>query len=81
MVMGIESSYTAENNGHVKTQLAEELSVLTEGVCANYWRFDNKPGGHELTARPLHSRDKTKCKFLGFGTSLYGTSRSTKPNL
>ena len=28
MVMGMESSYTEENNGHVKTKLAEELGGL-----------------------------------------------------
>ena len=27
MVMGMESSYTEENNGHIKTQLAEELGM------------------------------------------------------
>ena len=27
MVMGMERSYTKENNGHVKTQLAKELGM------------------------------------------------------
>ena len=71
MVMGMESSYIN----------FQRISIwLTEGLCANDWRIDNKPSGHELAARPPHSREKTKCYFLGFGTSLYGTSRSTKPN-
>ena len=34
MVMGMESSYTEENNGYVKTQLAKELGMDYERpVC------------------------------------------------
>ena len=59
MVMGMESSYTEENNGHVKKlNLQTNLVWLTEGLCANDWRINNKPSSHELAAHPLHSRDK-----------------------
>ena len=40
-----------------------------EGLRANDWRNDSNPCGHELAARPLHSKDQNQNAILGFETS------------
>ena len=47
----------------MKNKLAEELDMAREGLQANDGRIGNKPGGHELAARPPRSRDKTNAIF------------------
>ena len=44
----------------LKDKLANELVIAYEGLQAKYLRADNKPGGHELPARPPYSSDKAQ---------------------
>ena len=65
----------------MKNKLAEELVMAHEGLRANDWRTNRKPGGHELPLRTLHNKDQNQNVILGFGTSfMWHLKVNTKPN-
>ena len=49
-----------------------------EGLCANNGRTGDKPGGHELIARPLHKQDQANA-ILGLRQAFSMLPKSTKP--
>ena len=51
--------------------------MALEGMCANYRRIGNKPGGHDLAARPPHIKDKQNV-ILGLGQAFSLPPKSTQ---